>query len=68
MPKYTEQDGYSMDITAPDHPVQVEIDADRKVLYVHVDGISALRICRLPGPTEVVVKWKGVDQTTTYGD
>lgn len=35
-----------LDITAPDHVI-VEWDKDRKVLYVHVDGITSLRICRV---------------------
>lgn len=41
-----------LDITAPDHGVQVEYDRNRKVLYVHVDGYTALRICRIPGSVE----------------
>ncbi len=27
--------------------VQVEIDYRRRVLYVHVDGYTALRVCRI---------------------
>jgi hypothetical protein len=34
-------------ITAPEHPVQVEIDYRRGVVYVHVDGRTVLRICRV---------------------
>jgi hypothetical protein len=45
----TEQLTQSLDITAPKLPVQVEIRADGQVLWVHVDGITVLRICRLPG-------------------
>lgn len=37
-----------LDITAPDHGVEIEWDETRRVLYVHVDGITALRICRIP--------------------
>jgi hypothetical protein len=35
-----------LDITAPEF-VQVEWDSERKVLYVHVDGVSVLRCCRV---------------------
>lgn len=35
-----------LDITAPDF-VQIEWDNNRKVLYVHVDGITVLRCCRV---------------------
>lgn len=41
-----------LDITAPEKGVTVEYDYVRKVLYVHVDGYTALRICRIPGPVE----------------
>jgi hypothetical protein len=34
-----------LDIRAPVHGVEVEWNEKRKVLYVHVDGISVLRIC-----------------------
>lgn len=37
----------ALDITAPDHGVRVEFDHARDVLYVHVDGITVLRICRI---------------------
>lgn len=37
------------DITAPKLGVQVEIRADGKVLWVHVDGITELRICQIEG-------------------
>jgi hypothetical protein len=36
----------ALDITAPDF-VQVEWDKDRKVFYVHVNGITVLRMCRV---------------------
>src|SRR6266850_3936000 len=35
-----------IDITEPDM-VQVEWDQARKVLYVHTDGYTALRMCRI---------------------
>jgi hypothetical protein len=35
------------DISAPKHPVQIEIDYRRGVVYVHVDGRTVLRICRV---------------------
>lgn len=41
-----------LDITGPEKGVQVEYDQHRSVLYVHVDGYTALRICRIPGPVE----------------
>jgi hypothetical protein len=37
----------SMDITEPEHGfVTVEIDYKRKVLYVHTEGRTVLRICK----------------------
>lgn len=45
---------HQLDITAPKHGVQVEVDHARSVLYVHVDGITLLRICRVPGYIEVL--------------
>jgi hypothetical protein len=36
------------DITTPKHGVQVEICNDGRVLWVHVDGITVLRICQIP--------------------
>lgn len=41
-----------LDITAPEKGVQVEYDKRRAVLYVHVDGYTALRICRIPSSVE----------------
>jgi hypothetical protein len=35
-----------MDITAPEGEVQVQISADGKVLWVHVEGVTVLRVCR----------------------
>ena len=36
-----------LDITAPKEYVQVEIRSDGSVLWVHVDGITVLRICKI---------------------
>ena len=35
-----------LDITAPEWPVEVEVDHRRNVLYVHAEGVTILRICR----------------------
>lgn len=40
-----------LDITAPELAPEVEVRADGKVLWVHVDGITVLRICQMPGLT-----------------
>jgi hypothetical protein len=37
------------DITAPEHPVEVDIRFDGQVLWVNVDGKCVLRICQMPG-------------------
>lgn len=37
-----------LDITKPELGVEIQIDQRRKVLYVHVDGVTVLRICRFP--------------------
>lgn len=44
-----------LDITAPDI-VEVEYDANRKALYVHVDGYTALRICRIKEFQGIIIK------------
>jgi hypothetical protein len=36
-----------LDIAAPDHGVEVEVRPDGRVLWVHVDGQTVLRICRI---------------------
>ena len=36
------------DITAPEHGVQIQIREDSKVIWIHVDGITVLRICQIP--------------------
>jgi hypothetical protein len=38
---------HSLDITEPCHGVDVQIRADGKVLWVNVDGVCVLRICRI---------------------
>lgn len=37
----------SLDITQPDGPVVIELDLDRGVMYVHMEGFTVLRICRI---------------------
>jgi hypothetical protein len=36
-----------LDITAPTSEVQIELDLDRGVLYVHVGPVTVLRICQI---------------------
>jgi hypothetical protein len=38
-----------LDITAPEGPVEVEIQhrPNGMVLYVHIDGMSVLRVCQI---------------------
>ena len=47
-PTMTMKNTQMLDITAPEHGVQVEVRTDGKVLWVHVDGITVLRICQMP--------------------
>lgn len=37
-----------VDITAPDHGVEIQVREDRKVIWVSVDGVTVLRICQIP--------------------
>jgi hypothetical protein len=37
-----------IDITKPDHGVEVMIKNDGSVMWVNVDGVCRLRICRMP--------------------
>ena len=37
---------HSLDVTAPSH-IEVEWDPERKVLYVHIGGVTVLRCCRV---------------------
>ena len=39
-------DGGMVDITSPE-VVQIEISADRKIIWVNVDGVCRLRACRI---------------------
>jgi hypothetical protein len=38
-----------LDITEPDGDVVVEYDRHRGVLYVHMEGVTVLRVCRIEG-------------------
>lgn len=40
--------GIVTDITAPEHGVEIQIRNDGKVIWVHVDGVTVLRICQIP--------------------
>ena len=42
-----------MDITAPEGEVQVQIRADGKVLWIHVEGVTVLRVCRIEGGLKI---------------
>jgi hypothetical protein len=53
MPASVSYHGELLDITAPDN-VQIELDKDGQVLWIHVDGITVLRICRITHPVEIV--------------
>ena len=46
-PSFDEILASQLDITAPKH-VEISLSEDRSVLWVNVDGICALRICRIP--------------------
>lgn len=39
-------DGDMLDITGPEH-VQVTWSADSKVLWINIDGVCKLRVCRI---------------------
>jgi hypothetical protein len=53
MDTYVTWDGQMVDIAAPVN-VEVEVRGDQKVLWVNVDGVARLRICRIQA--ELVVK------------
>lgn len=36
------------DIIAPVHGVDVSFSEDRRVLWINVDGVCVLRVCRIP--------------------
>lgn len=43
-----EFNGPQLDITQPDKAVELEISADRRTLWVNVDGVMRLRIQQIP--------------------
>lgn len=43
-----EYDGQLLDITAPVHGVEVSVSPDGTKLWVNVDGVCVLRVCRAP--------------------
>jgi hypothetical protein len=45
---WKEREAKMQDITAPEHGVEIEIREDGTVIWVHVNGVTALRICRIP--------------------
>jgi hypothetical protein len=49
--------GPQLDITAPDHGVEVKYDG--RVLWVNVDGVCRLRVCRMPNPVTFDEELKG---------
>lgn len=53
-----------LDITAPEHGVEIEIRDDGKVIWIHVDGITALRICQVP----LIVMTDHRDQGRSYSE
>jgi hypothetical protein len=36
----------ALDVTAPEY-VEIEVDMTRSVIYVHVEGVTLLRCCRV---------------------
>jgi hypothetical protein len=46
-----------LDITAPEHEVQIESDSATGVLYVHVGPVTVLRICRIKNATFKLTGW-----------
>ena len=47
-PTYKELLEAHLDISAPIHGVQVQSSADGKTLWVNVDEVCVLRVCRIP--------------------
>lgn len=37
-----------IDITAPEKEVAIQVSNDGKAIWIHVDGITVMRICRIP--------------------
>lgn len=58
----------SIDITGPKHGIQIEVQTrsqfnnNNRVLYVHVDGVTVLRICRIPDSMVIADHSKGPGQ------
>ena len=46
--KPTDESLPSLDIITPNTGVQIQIRDDKKTIWVHVDGQTVLRICRIP--------------------
>lgn len=53
--------GFDLDITGAEM-LQVEIDYTRNVVYVHVDGYTALRVCRIKNILPVVEHRRSADK------
>jgi hypothetical protein len=60
MDTYVTWDGQMVDIAAPVN-VEVEVRGDQKVLWVNVDGVARLRLCRIQA--ELVVKCQSDGRT-----
>lgn len=52
-----------LDITKPEHGVDIQIDRKKKTLWVNVDGVCALRICQAPVIQEAEAKPKLIPLT-----
>jgi len=50
---------YCLDLTAPLHGVEVIVDEANHRVWVNVDGICLLRICRIPVLVAEINKCKG---------
>lgn len=44
----TDTDTTMMDITKPDTVVEIMVSNDGSVIWVNVDGVCRLRVCRIP--------------------
>jgi hypothetical protein len=49
---YEERHGTLVDINEPEH-VEIEIHHDGTVIWIHVDGITRLRACRIKHPVVI---------------
>jgi len=43
----------ALDITQPTMGVEVLVDQRRGVVWVNVDGVCTLRVCKIPGEIQV---------------